>query len=92
MTALIGAAPYAIYSLFVPISKAGPVLKLFVLCTLVALSAVPNVWWIAIDARTDGWNFFIVPALQIFYLLVIVPFVIALTHALWRKLDIRRCT
>ncbi|MCC4635058.1 hypothetical protein [Xanthomonas dyei] len=92
VTVFIGAAPYAIYSLFLPISKAGPVLKLFVLCTLIAISIVPNAWWIAKNVRTDGWNFFIIPALQIFYLLLIVPFIIVLTHALWRKLDRRRCT
>ncbi|MCC8536105.1 hypothetical protein ACDH70_12910 [Xanthomonas axonopodis pv. poinsettiicola] len=85
VTVLLGAAPYTIYSFFVPISKAGPVLKLFVLCTLVALSLVPNAWWIATNASTDGWNFFIVPVLQIFYLLVIVPFIIVLTDAFWRK-------
>ncbi|UXA70983.1 hypothetical protein M0D46_08195 [Xanthomonas prunicola] len=92
VTMFIGAAPYAIYSLFLPISKAGPLLKLFVLCTLIALSLVPNAWWMATNARTDGWNFFIIPALQIFYLLLIVPFIIVLTHALWRKLDSSRCT
>lgn len=90
VTALLGVTPYAIYSFFLPISNAGPALKLFVLCTLIALSLVPNAWWIATTARTDGWNFFIVPVLQIFYLLIIVPFIIVLTHALWRRLDRRR--
>ncbi|MBV6816186.1 hypothetical protein ACE15N_00175 [Xanthomonas campestris pv. passiflorae] len=90
VTASLGAAPYAIYSFFVPASKAGPVLKLFVLCTLCALSLVPNAWWIEKNVRTDGWNFFIVPVLQILYLLVIVPFIIILTHALSRELARKR--
>ncbi|MBO9738484.1 hypothetical protein J7432_05450 [Xanthomonas axonopodis pv. begoniae] len=90
VTGLLGAAPYAIYAFFLPISKAGPVLKLFVLCTLVALSLLPNAWWIAKDVRTDGWNFFIVPLLQILYLLLMVPFIIIFTHAIGRKLGRRR--
>lgn len=90
VTVLLGVTPYAIHSFFLPISNAGPVLKLFVLCTLVSLSLVPNAWWIATNSSTNGWNFFIVPVLQIFYLLVIVPFIIVLTHAFWRKLDRRR--
>lgn len=83
-TALIGAAPYAIYLVFVPASKASPTLRMIVLCFLVALSVVPNVWWAVTGVRTGGWNFFIVPTIQVFYLLVIVPFVIVLMHALRR--------
>ncbi|PPT55565.1 hypothetical protein [Xanthomonas arboricola] len=85
VTALIGAAPYAIYTAFIPASKAGPMLKSIVLCVLVALSVVPNAWWFATDASTNGWNFFIVPAFQVFYLLVVVPFIIVLMHALSRR-------
>ncbi|MEA9579860.1 hypothetical protein VC218_13415 [Xanthomonas nasturtii] len=85
VTAFIGAAPYAIYAVFIPASKAGPMLKLIVLCVLAALSVVPNAWWFATKASTNGWNFFIVPAFQLFYLLVVVPFIIVLVHALRRK-------
>lgn len=81
-TALIGALPYAWYAALVPAYKAGPVLKGLLLAALIALSLVPNGWWISTGASTNGWNFIIVPFAQVLYLLVVAPLVIALANAL----------
>lgn len=81
-TALVGTVPYAWYAGLVPAYKAGPVLKGVILVALVALSLVPNGWWISTGASTNGWNFIIVPFLQALYLLVVAPLAIIAANAL----------
>ncbi|MBN6112642.1 hypothetical protein [Xanthomonas bonasiae] len=84
ITALVGAVPYGIYALFVPLTKVDPIVKALLLLVLIALSAVPNVWWIETGAHTNGWNFLIIPVVQVVYLLVVAPVVIVFIGLLQR--------